>query len=230
LDPRKDYHHWRVINVLNNRCNQQNNGPTSNAITSDGYTSTTDRQAANLLAQHYEQASRLSFSREDRKQKKIYRQVLNQSKSYNQRDDISNDITLEELDSVIRSLDPKKSSGIDLIFGSMIKHFGVLARSILLQIFNLSWITGKLPTIWKMSVIVPILKPGKDAASCKNFRPISLTSTLCKIMEKIIHSRIMKWLIKRKVLHFYQTAYRSQHSTVDQIFYLVQSIIDGFQE
>ncbi|GFR07284.1 reverse transcriptase domain-containing protein [Trichonephila clavata] len=112
----------------------------------------------------------------------------------------------------------------------MIKHFGVLARSILLQIFNLSWITGKLPTICKMSVIVPILKPGKDAASCKNFRPISLTSTLRKIMEKIIHSRIMKWLIKRKVLHFYQTAYRSQHSTVDRLFYLVQSIIDGFQE
>ncbi|GFQ90820.1 hypothetical protein TNCT_609131 [Trichonephila clavata] len=109
LDPRKDYHHWRVINVLNNRCNQQNNGPTSNAITSGGYSSTTDRQTANLLAQHYEQASRLSFSREDRKQKKIYRQVLNQSKSYNQRDDFSNDITLEELDSVIRSLDPKRS-------------------------------------------------------------------------------------------------------------------------
>ncbi|GFQ87328.1 hypothetical protein TNCT_494851 [Trichonephila clavata] len=40
----------------------------------------------------------------------------------------------------------------------------------------------------------------------------------------------MKWLIKRKVLHFYQTAYRAQHSTVDQLFYLVQSIIDGFQE
>ncbi|GFQ82505.1 probable RNA-directed DNA polymerase from transposon BS [Trichonephila clavata] len=112
----------------------------------------------------------------------------------------------------------------------MIKHFGVLARSILFQIFNLSWIFGKLPTIWKMSIIVSVLKPGKDAASCKNFRPISLTSTLCKIMEKIIHSRIVKWLIKRKVLHIYQTAYRAQHNTVDRLFYLVLSIIDGFQE
>ncbi|GFY74348.1 hypothetical protein TNIN_440461 [Trichonephila inaurata madagascariensis] len=81
-----------------------------------------------------------------------------------------------------------------------------------------------------MSVIVPIHKPGKDAASCKKFRPISLTSTLSKIMKQIIHSRIMNWLIKQKVLYFNQTAYRAQHSTVDQLFYLIQSIIDEFQE
>ncbi|GFW36711.1 probable RNA-directed DNA polymerase from transposon X-element [Trichonephila clavipes] len=85
----------------------------------------------------------------------------------------------------------------------MIKHFGVHARSILLQIFKLSWSTGKLPIIWKMSVIVPVLKPGKDTASCKNFQPMSLISTL---------------------------PYKAQHSTVDQFFYLVQSIIDGSQE
>ncbi|GFU72950.1 reverse transcriptase domain-containing protein [Trichonephila clavipes] len=139
-----------LINVLSNRCNEQNYGSTFNAISSCGHTSKTDRQTANLLVQHYEQASKLNFSREDRKQKKIYRQALNQSKSYNQNDDFSNDITLEELDSAISSLDPKKSPGIDLIFGSMIKHFGVvLARSILLKIFNLSWSTDKLLSIWK---------------------------------------------------------------------------------
>ncbi|GFW39894.1 probable RNA-directed DNA polymerase from transposon X-element [Trichonephila clavipes] len=81
-----------------------------------------------------------------------------------------------------------------------------------------------------VSVTVLVLKPNKDIVSCKNFRSISLTSTLYKIMEKTIPSRIMNWLIKRKVLHFYQTAYRAQHSTVDQLFYLVQSIIDEIQE
>lgn len=40
----------------------------------------------------------------------------------------------------------------------------------------------------------------------------------------------MKWLAEKKTLHFYQTAYRAKHSTVDQLFYLCQSIIDGFQE
>ncbi|GFV01516.1 probable RNA-directed DNA polymerase from transposon BS [Trichonephila clavipes] len=64
----------------------------------------------------------------------------------------------------------------------------------------------------------------------KLYRPIFLTSTLCKIMERVIHRRLMNWLIENKKLHFYQTAFRTHHSTTDQLFYLNQSIIDGFQE
>lgn len=49
-------------------------------------------------------------------------------------------------------------------------------------------------------------------------------------MEKIIHTRLMNWLIEKNTLQFYQTAYRAKHSTVDQLFYLCQSIIDGLQD
>ncbi|GFS82594.1 reverse transcriptase domain-containing protein [Trichonephila clavipes] len=60
-----------------------------------------------------------------------------------------------------------------------------------------------------------------------HFHPIS---TLCKLMERVIHHRLMNWLIEKKKLHFYQTAFRIHHSTTDQLFYLSQSIIDSFQE
>ncbi|GFU52239.1 reverse transcriptase domain-containing protein [Trichonephila clavipes] len=49
-------------------------------------------------------------------------------------------------------------------------------------------------------------------------------------MERVIHRRLMNWLIENKKLHVYQTAFRTHHSTTDQLFYLSQSIIDGFQE
>ncbi|GFY57886.1 hypothetical protein TNIN_191271 [Trichonephila inaurata madagascariensis] len=49
-------------------------------------------------------------------------------------------------------------------------------------------------------------------------------------MERIIHARIMRWLFEHNVLHFYQTAFRAGHSTVDQLFYFVQSVIDGLEE
>ncbi|GFV46469.1 probable RNA-directed DNA polymerase from transposon BS [Trichonephila clavipes] len=49
-------------------------------------------------------------------------------------------------------------------------------------------------------------------------------------MERVIHRRLMNWLIENKKLHFYQRAFRTHHSTTDQLFYLSQSIIDGFQE
>ncbi|GFU33472.1 RNase H domain-containing protein [Nephila pilipes] len=48
-------------------------------------------------------------------------------------------------------------------------------------------------------------------------------------MERVIHSRLMDWLIKNNKLHFYQTAYRAHHSTVDQLFYLCQTTIDSLK-
>ncbi|GFQ84096.1 reverse transcriptase domain-containing protein [Trichonephila clavata] len=137
------------------------------------------------------------------------------------------DFTVAELESAIECLDPKKFLGPDL---QMITHFGGNAKRYLLNIFNTLWRSGKLPKIWKNSVIIPILKPGKAATNCKHNRPISLTCILCKLMERIIHTRLMQWIIKNNVLHFYQTAYRAKHSAVDQLFYHCQSVIDGFQE
>ncbi|GFV64179.1 reverse transcriptase domain-containing protein [Trichonephila clavipes] len=49
-------------------------------------------------------------------------------------------------------------------------------------------------------------------------------------MKRVIHRRLMNWLIENKKLHFYQTAFRTHHSTTDQLFNLSQSKIDGFQE
>ncbi|GFW68963.1 probable RNA-directed DNA polymerase from transposon BS [Trichonephila clavipes] len=84
----------------------------------------------------------------------------------------------------------------------------------------------------KLSTVIPILRnQTRMFQSAKTiYRPISLTSTLCKFMERVIHRRLMNWLIENKKLHFYQTTFRTHHSTTDQLFYLDQSIIDGFQE
>ncbi|GIY04790.1 reverse transcriptase domain-containing protein [Caerostris darwini] len=86
------------------------------------------------------------------------------------------------------------------------------------------------PRFFKNSIIIPILKPGKNVTICKSYRPISLTCILCKLMERIIPRRIMDFLIKHNLFHFYQTAYRAKHSTVEQLFYLSQSIINGLRE
>ena len=43
---------------------------------------------------------------------------------------------------------------------------------------------GKLPKSCKEAVIIPIGKPGKDLTNPGNYRPIALTSNVCKVMEK----------------------------------------------
>ncbi|GFV70239.1 reverse transcriptase domain-containing protein [Trichonephila clavipes] len=197
----------------------------SNVISIDGVNARTNKEAANMLAKQYEVTSRLNFVEEDRLQYKKYKSIIKHNKNHCAEDVFTSDFTLEDLEYAIRRLNPKKSPGPDVIYGQMIMHFGEIAKKYLLKIFITSWRSGKLPKIWKSSVITPILKPGKDATSCKSYRPISLTCILCKLMERNIHSRLIEFLTEHNFLHFYQTAYRANHSTVDQLFYLSQTIV-----
>ncbi|GFT02567.1 reverse transcriptase domain-containing protein [Trichonephila clavipes] len=202
----------------------------TNIISSSGRDAATNKETASLLAKHYENKSKLTFNANDMKLLRTYRKTIQDSKIYNHKNIFTIPFLMEELEAAIANMNPGKAPGPDVIFGRMVQHFGNLTKKERLEIFSLSWATGKLPKIWKLSTVILILKPNKNASECKNYRPISLTSTLCKLMERVIHRRLMNWLIENKKLHFYQTAFRTHHSTTDQLFYLNQSIIDGFQE
>lgn len=51
------------------------------------------------------------------------------------------------------------------------------------------WMEGIIPKIWKKAVVILIVKPGKDSTNPGSYRPIALTSNLCKLMENIIVQR-----------------------------------------
>ena len=57
------------------------------------------------------------------------------------------------------------------------------APKTLLKLYNKIWVTGNFPTAWRHAIILPVLKQGKDPKNPTSYRPISLTSTLCKICE-----------------------------------------------
>ncbi|GFU22735.1 reverse transcriptase domain-containing protein [Trichonephila clavipes] len=59
---------------------------------------------------------------------------------------------------------------------------------------------GKLPKIWKLSIVIPILKPNKNASECKHYRPIALSSFLCTLMERHIEQIANKALGKLNIL------------------------------
>ena len=91
--------------------------------------------------------------------------------------------TLRELKEALESWD-STSPGEDNILYNMLKHLPESAKSFLLKVFNKIWETGILPSSWKISIVVPIKKPHKDPYNPTSYRPISLTSCLCKAMEK----------------------------------------------
>ncbi|GFX64569.1 probable RNA-directed DNA polymerase from transposon BS [Trichonephila clavipes] len=86
---------------------------------------------------------------------------------------------------------------------------------------------SRLPAEWKRATIIPIKKAGKNNWSPKDFRPIALTSTTCKIMENMILIRIQYFLDSKNLIPGEQYGYRRGHSTVDQIISFCQSIRDA---
>ena len=66
------------------------------------------------------------------------------------------------------------------------KHFGPRALSYLTALFNLSIARADLPAIWKRSLILPVLKPGKPASEGTSYRPISLLCPASKLLERLV--------------------------------------------
>ncbi|KAI7808137.1 hypothetical protein IRJ41_016520 [Triplophysa rosa] len=97
---------------------------------------------------------------------------------------LDSEFTLYELKRVLVGV-KYTSPGKDDICYEMIKHLSELSLSMILRLFNKIWETGNLPADWRHGVIVPIAKPGKDHSQPINYRPIALTSNLCKIMERM---------------------------------------------
>jgi ribonuclease HI len=112
----------------------------------------------------------------------------------------------------------------------MLKHLGHRAKRTLLQIFNLSWHSGKFPSKWKEAHIRPILKKGKEKSKPENYRPVSLLSCTGKLLERVINARLLWHLESNHLLTPTQTGYRQHHSTEEQLAFLTQDIEDGFQE
>lgn len=79
----------------------------------------------------------------------------------------------------------------------------------MLSAFNQIWHSGVVPKKWKESIIIPIQKgAGQPNHEVSSFRPISLTSCVCKTMERMVNHRLITALEKQGSLHPRQFAFR----------------------
>lgn len=81
-----------------------------------------------------------------------------------------------------------------------------------------------MPKTWKEAVVIPIRKPGKDPSKPISYRPIALTSNLCKIMERMITERLSYELEKKGKIANYQSGFRKGRSTMDAVVRLENEI------
>ena len=95
------------------------------------------------------------------------------------------------------------------------------------KIFQKSVDTGVLPKDWLNANVVPIYKKG-DRTNPANYRPVSLTSIPCKLLEHIIHHHIMNHLDNHQVLTNNQYGFRRGRSCETQLAGLVDDLAKIF--
>ncbi|PIC15799.1 hypothetical protein B9Z55_022637 [Caenorhabditis nigoni] len=94
-----------------------------------------------------------------------------------------------------------------------IKLIAPLISSALAQFFNLTMMKGCVPSRWKSSIIIPLPKKSKPTNPV-DYRPISLTSHLCRLYERCILSRLASYLDERQFWSMNQHGFRAKKSTV----------------
>ena len=107
-------------------------------------------------------------------------------------------ITPEVLANKINNMKDNKSPGVDGIAPTILKETVEQISKPLAHVFNMSLREGIVPLEWKEANIISLFKKGSRNKSV-NYRPVSLTSVICKLLESIIRDHIMDFLIKQKI-------------------------------
>ncbi|KAJ8707855.1 hypothetical protein PYW07_011532 [Mythimna separata] len=111
-------------------------------------------------------------------------------------------------------LDVKKASGPDGIPAIVLKACAPELSPVLTRLCRLSYRSGIMPMSWKLANVQPVTK-NDSRADPANYRPISIFSILCKIMERVLNSRLMAYLEGSDVLSDRQYGFRRNRSTGD---------------
>ena len=132
-------------------------------------------------------------------------------------------VNTTEIENEINNLNSSKSVGPFSIPTKLLKILTTLLSQPLTYLFNCSFATGVVPDNLKLARVIPVYKKGpRDIIS--NYRPISLLSVFNKILEKLMYTRIIKFLELNKVFFNGQFGFRSNHSTTHATLLITDKI------
>ena len=108
-----------------------------------------------------------------------------------------------------------------------LNNLGSKTHKWLLAMFNNCFTQNKIPTIWRKSKIIAILKSGKDSATPKNYWTISLLCHTYKLYERLILNRIAPTIEEHLIKE--HAGFQPGKSCTSQLLNLTQHIEDGYQ-
>jgi len=126
----------------------------------------------------------------------------------------------------IKAIGKNKSVVPDRVSGEILKLVGEAMIPYLARLLDITMNNGTLPGDWKTDTVIPIHKGG-DRSLVTNYRPVSLTSVVCKQMEHVIASYIRQVWDKNDWLYECQHGFRPGYSCESQVITVCQDIADS---
>ena len=184
-------------------------------------------EIANKFAKHFENVSKFQNSdinfNQLRKQTETKKLNLYSNNSENYNTLFSND----EFEDAINK-GKSKSLGTDNITYEMIRNMPEKGKEFCLHVMNTFWIRSFYPQKWKEATILTFLKPGKSSQHPSSYRPISITSNLGKIFERLINKRLTTFLEINGCIDEIQCGNMKGRSTEDHLVRLETEIRKSF--
>ena len=142
-----------------------------------------------------------------------------------------NDIIIsdDEMYKVLNSLNISKSPGPDTIHPKVLKELSRELSHPLKLLFLRTLKDGKLPDSWKVAEVKPIFKKGrKDSPG--NYRPVSLTSILCKVFERFVRDALCKHLLDNDLLSKDQFGFCKGRSCISQLLVTINEWLSSLDK
>ena len=137
-------------------------------------------------------------------------------------------ITVNGAYKLLAGLNPHKATGPDEIPTRILKEAAAELSPAVTLLFQAS-LQQNTPSDWLKANVVPAFKKG-DRIKAENYRPISLTSVLCKLLEHIIRSNIMTHFDTHNILSDTRHGFRKHTSTETQIIGTIHDLAQTLEE
>ena len=135
-------------------------------------------------------------------------------------------VTPEMIAKKIKNMKDNESPGVDGIPSKLLKEIVEEISTPLAKLFNLSLEEGIVPSEWKEAKIMPLFKKGSRNKP-ENYRPVSLTSVVCKLLETLITDRMVEFLVKHKLINTSQHGFLKASSCLTNLLCFLKKLQNG---
>ena len=129
------------------------------------------------------------------------------------------EVSVEEINKLLQTLDLNKSTGEDQLPPKLVKLLANVLDAPLTKAINASIIEGRFPNRAKRAAVAPLYK-GHDRTQVKNYRPVSILNTISKVYEKALKQQIAPFV--DKTLSAFLSAYRQKYSSQHVLLRLIE--------